>query len=100
MEPHSGPGRPEIESALRGMAARSIRYSRTLRRSMVYVAVPILEIHGDDTRVVAAVRTSIPFASVRDALTAIYWQIALGAVAVALLTAIASLLVARRIARP
>ncbi|MCK4305937.1 MAG: PAS domain-containing protein [Candidatus Eisenbacteria sp.] len=100
MELHSGPGRPEIESALRGMAARSIRYSRTLRRSMVYVAVPILQKHGDDARVVAAVRTSIPFASVRDALTAIYWQIALGALGVALLTAMASLLVARRIARP
>ncbi len=100
MEPHGRPGRPEIAGALDGATVSSIRYSRTLRRSMIYVAIPIRESSAAAERVVAVVRTSIPLASVRDTLRSVYWQIALGMLALALLSAVASLIVARRITRP
>ncbi|MFY9398320.1 MAG: ATP-binding protein, partial [Desulfomonilia bacterium] len=48
--------RPEVIAALTGSTGRSVRYSTTLGRDMIYVALP-LETHRGVT---AALRTSIP----------------------------------------
>ncbi len=98
MEPHTSRGRPEIAAAFEGRPGRSIRFSRTLQRTMLYVAVPI---PGDlPTSPAAVLRLSIPLTAVEAALRIIRLEIFLGAVAVAVLSALVSLLIARRMSRP
>ena len=48
--------RPEIKQALAGQTGMSTRYSYTLEKNMMYLALPIVD-HGT---VAAVVRTSIP----------------------------------------
>jgi two-component system phosphate regulon sensor histidine kinase PhoR len=54
MEDHSG--RPEVVQALEKGMGMDIRYSRTLQRSMMYVALPL---RGDGDNVLAVVRVSL-----------------------------------------
>jgi len=98
MEPHGGPGRPEITQALDGDQGQSTRYSRTLQRSMVYVALPIHDPQSGE--ILGVLRTSVPLTSVRDALRAIRTEIAMGALGVAVLFAALSLVISRRITHP
>ena len=88
--------RPEIIDALKTGTGWSVRYSQTLQKEMLYVAAPMRE----DNASVAVLRLSIPLKSVGEALGEVYWQVALGALAVAVLSAVASLLVSRRLSRP
>ncbi|WP_373501188.1 ATP-binding protein [Desulfococcus sp.] len=94
METHSG--RPEIHKALFGEPGQSMRYSSTLSRSMMYVAVPVQE-RG---RTLAAIRTAIPLDEIDRKLGAIQKQIVGAGLVVALMAALVSYVVARRIARP
>ena len=98
MGPHLGTDRPEILTALNGAVGRSIRYSRTLQRSMLYVAVPLTDATGSPP--IGVVRVSLPLTSMRDALRTTYVKIGLGALLVALVCALASLVLSRRISRP
>ncbi len=52
--------RPEIRAAFQGKTGTRIRYSHTLGKKMVYVAVPI----ADQGKIVCTLRTSMPIASV------------------------------------
>jgi two-component system phosphate regulon sensor histidine kinase PhoR len=88
--------RPEILSALtRGVGASS-RYSYTLEKNMMYVAMPVLA--GDE--VIGVVRTSVPLTSVDRELRAVRGRIVLAALVLTLVASVVSLGVARRIARP
>ena len=60
--------RVEIRSALRGEVGSSIRFSTTLQRDMMYVAIPM---HEED-KLIAVVRTSVSLVSIDKALTSIY----------------------------
>jgi two-component system phosphate regulon sensor histidine kinase PhoR len=100
MEPHTGRARAEIRGALEGGSGHSIRYSHTLQRSMLYVAIPIRAGGGDRGETIGVVRTAIPLTSVENALRAIYLKIILGAIVAAVLCAAVSLAIARRISRP
>ncbi|HZR96193.1 MAG TPA: ATP-binding protein [Gaiellaceae bacterium] len=88
--------RPEIAAALRGTVASGTRYSRTLRESLVYVAVPI----ASGGRVHGAVRITYPTSAV-DARILRYWLI-LGLIAGVVLAVAAGvgLLTARFVTRP
>jgi two-component system phosphate regulon sensor histidine kinase PhoR len=88
--------RPEIISALAGRVGSSSRFSTTLNKNMLYVAIPILS--GDD--IVGVIRTSVPLTSITEMLGSIYINIALGVLIAALTAAVVSFLVSRRIARP
>ncbi|MDD2486301.1 MAG: ATP-binding protein [bacterium] len=55
--------RPEIKQALQGRTGRSRRYSRTLGRDMLYVALPLRQ----DGRITGAVRLALPAADIRSA---------------------------------
>ena len=88
--------RPEIIDALAGDFGTAVRFSHTLGQDMAYVAVPMTS----QSEVLGAVRTAVPLTSIREELSKIYVRIALGAVVVALLTAIISMMVARYISRP
>ncbi len=94
MDNHAG--RPEIALALGGTIGRAVRFSKTLEQNMIYVAVPVV----DDGTVIAVVRSSLPLTGVEKAAGQLVTRVAGGALAVALLLALASLLISRRVSRP
>lgn len=94
MDNHAG--RPEIHKALSGETGQSIRYSDTLSRSMMYVAVPV----EDRGRTLAVIRTAIPLDEIDRKLAAIRGTIFMAGLLVALMATLISYVVARRIARP
>jgi two-component system phosphate regulon sensor histidine kinase PhoR len=69
MEDHSG--RPEVVQALENGMGMDIRYSRTLQRSMMYVALPL---RGDGDNVLAVVRVSLSASDLDRALGTL-WRI-------------------------
>jgi len=94
MAPHND--RPEIIQALATGRGQFQRYSETLNKHMIYVAIPVKD--GDEIRVV--LRTSLPITAIYNALETIYKRIFLGGVIVALCVAGVCLIISRRIARP
>jgi two-component system, OmpR family, phosphate regulon sensor histidine kinase PhoR len=88
--------RPEIAPALAGVEGRAVRYSTTVGRDLLYVAVPVRA--GD--RVVGVTRLALPLVAV-DALAA---RLSLSLLAAAVLAALAAILTAwvvqRAITRP
>jgi two-component system phosphate regulon sensor histidine kinase PhoR len=88
--------RPEIRQAFQGQIGISTRFSYTKETTMMYVAVPI----RDQGRVTAVVRASLPVAFIDRALNRMYFKIALGGMGAALLAALLSLVMARRLSRP
>ena len=94
MDNHSD--RKEVREAIGGNIGNSIRFSRTLKQKMMYVAVPLVK----GNKILGVLRASIPVTSVDNALKSIQRKIALGGLLIALFAAIISLFVARRISRP
>ena len=94
MENHAA--RPEVATALAGRDGRAVRYSTTVHRDLLYVAVPVRR--GD--LVVGAARLALPLVAV-DALAA---RLSVSLLAAALIGAIASIVAAwflqRAVARP
>ena len=88
--------RPEIAPALAGRAGAATRFSDTLRRNEMYVAVPIAR----KDSVAGAVRVSMSLAAIDDALGGVRLRIVFGTLVTAALAALASFAVARRISRP
>ncbi len=88
--------RPEIMTALAGQNGQSLRFSKTLRQRMLYVAVPL----RNDQEVVAVLRTSLPATAVETEIRSIQLKIALGGCIIALLAAGISWIISRRISRP
>ena len=95
MENHRN--RPEIASALTGATGQSVRYSDTMRRHLMYLAVPV-RLNG--VEVSGVVRASLPLAVVDAALAILYRHVALGGLAVAALFAVLAFFLSRRITRP
>ncbi len=89
-------GRPEISVALDGGIGHAVRYSHTLNRNMVYVAVPIRH----EGVLVGSVRTSYSARSIDETLSGVRSRLAFGGLGVALLAALISLSISRRISRP
>ena len=94
MEDHSN--RAEIVGAIQVGLGRSIRFSPTLGKSMMYVAVPVRE----DDQAVAIVRTAIPVTEIDQALNRIYLTIVWAGLIIAACAALLSLLISRRISLP
>ncbi len=95
MENHAG--RPEILPAFSGEVGRATRYSHTVEKTMMFVAVPVL---GDDGELVGIVRAAIPVTAIDRALHLVYERIALSGAFVLLLAAAAGVFISRRISRP
>ncbi|HKL21086.1 MAG TPA: hypothetical protein VJ904_04730, partial [Tichowtungia sp.] len=66
--------RPEIMDALAGYAGRSMRYSNTLKKNMMYVAVPVAQ----GGRVIGVVRTAMPLTEMEQVIGAVQHRIVLG----------------------
>ncbi len=94
MENHAD--RPEIQEALAGATGVSVRFSTTTGRDMLYVAVPVISAG----RAVAVLRTALPLTAMERTLTAVFWRTAAGIGFIAVLAALATLLVSRRLSRP
>lgn len=94
MENHGD--RPEFKDALNKGIGRSLRFSSTLDKRMMYLAVPIQE----QGQTLAVVRTSIPAVAMDESLRDIYNKIILSAVIVAVAAAAVSLVISRTISRP
>ena len=94
MEKHGG--RPEIAEALEGRMGQAERFSETLRRNLAYLAVPV-RMQG---KTIAAVRAAMPLAEIERTLTLAHREVAIGAVAAALLFAALSSHVVKRFVRP
>jgi two-component system phosphate regulon sensor histidine kinase PhoR len=88
--------RPEIREALAGPTGVSIRRSATLKKEMIYVAIPVRK--GE--AVAGVIRAAAPLLSVSQMLRSVYWKIALMGLGIALLAAIVSLILLARINRP
>jgi two-component system phosphate regulon sensor histidine kinase PhoR len=94
MDDHSN--RPEVAKALAGEIGSATRRSTTLKKDMVYVAIPM----KDGEKLSAVLRTSVPLVHAESLLASLYLQIALGGLAIVVLAAGISFLVYRRLTRP
>ncbi|MDP2646646.1 MAG: ATP-binding protein [Desulfobacterales bacterium] len=88
--------RPEVVQAIKNGLGSSIRFSRTLRLNMMYVAIPFKR----DGNLLAVIRTALPVSFIDEALKRVRMKIALGGLLGALLTAVASLFASRYLSRP
>ena len=94
MENHSH--RPEVVEALQGKTGKSIRFSSTANRDMLYVAVPLEK----DGKFTGVIRTSLFLGDIDNLLTKLNYHVAgisLGIVFIALL---AAFLIANSVVRP
>ncbi len=94
MENHAG--RPEIMAAFRGERGSSIRYSETLNRDLLYVAVPVWRAG----KLLAVIRTSVPLLSLEKSLGWMYARIFGAGVVVAVLALVIGAVVSRKITAP
>jgi two-component system phosphate regulon sensor histidine kinase PhoR len=88
--------RPEVIEALAGRTGSAERYSYTLKESRMCVAVSIRQ----DDKIIGVLRTSISMSVIDRAVDAIQLRIAMGGLITAVLTALISLWISRRITRP
>jgi two-component system phosphate regulon sensor histidine kinase PhoR len=94
MENHGS--RPEVLVALEGGIGKSQRFSRTLQKEMMYLAVPVVT----DSRIAGVVRTAMAVDEVDSRLGALRKQVMVGGIVAIVLVSILSLLISRRITRP
>ncbi len=88
--------RPEILSAFADRIGVATRYSYTVKRQMMYVALPL----KNGERIVGVARASLPVLTVQQTLSLIDKKIVLGGVVIAIFAAIISFGVAYWINRP
>ncbi|MCE5252559.1 PAS domain S-box protein [bacterium] len=88
--------RPEVKTALSGTVGMATRYSYTLKKDLMYVAVPV-EQNGS---IIGIVRTSMPVTAVSFSLKIIYMKIALTALVIIVIASIVTFYVSRWINRP
>lgn len=88
--------RPEVIQALAGHTGSSVRFSHTLRRHLVYVAVPLQQ----DNRLVAVVRAAVPADTVAVAFGVMRGQILIGVGLAAVFWGLLAIAISRFVARP
>jgi two-component system phosphate regulon sensor histidine kinase PhoR len=93
MENHSG--RAEIGDALKGLTGRTVRYSPTLHRNMMYVAMPLAS--GEKPGVL---RIAVSLSLIDTTLVEIYWKIIIAGIVIAIFAVLISIAVSRRISKP
>nr|WP_319490605.1 ATP-binding protein [uncultured Desulfobacter sp.] len=94
MENHRN--RPEIQKAFSGGKSVAIRYSDTLDKNMMYIAMPLAYSGGD----AAVIRTAVSISHIDAKVEGMRNSIALVLVLTTVAAALASLYVSRRITRP
>jgi two-component system phosphate regulon sensor histidine kinase PhoR len=88
--------RPEVRAALNGEVGHETRFSESAEQRMKYVALPIRA----DGNIIGVIRTALPSTALDAALSGVRRRIAIGGGVVALLAALLSLWMSRRISQP
>jgi two-component system phosphate regulon sensor histidine kinase PhoR len=88
--------RPEVFKAATGNIGSSIRFSRTLQKNMMYVAVPLKK--NNITQVI--IRTSIPLTFIETSLKTVEFKIFINGLLIAFFASLVCLYISRRISRP
>jgi two-component system phosphate regulon sensor histidine kinase PhoR len=88
--------RPEFQEAVKHGSGSALRFSETLGKKMMYIAIPIRQ----DDKVLAVVRTSVPVTAIDEALANIYSKLFWSGVIIAVLAAMISLAISKKISRP
>jgi two-component system, OmpR family, phosphate regulon sensor histidine kinase PhoR len=88
--------RPEFQDALRRGIGSSIRFSETLGKRMMYLAVPVKQ----DGKVLAVIRTAVPITAIDEALESMYQKLFWAGAIIAAFAAVISLVLSRKISRP
>ncbi len=88
--------RPEIMEALKRKKGVSIRYSLTLDKNMMYIALPVI----NEGRLMAVVRTAVSVSAIDNKIRSVRNNILIALGLTILAAAIASLFVTRRITHP
>lgn len=88
--------RPEILTARQEGFGSSVRYSNTLQKRMMYVALPY---YGPNGELQAIVRTAMAVTDIDEILQSVYIEITLSGMIIALIAAGLHLLVSRRFTR-
>ncbi len=94
MENHAN--RPEVKMAMAGLTGDSVRYSFTVNRNMVYLAVPVIK----DDKLVGIVRTSTPTENLSRVLQGFYAKLGAMILLLVVSAAVVSLALANRISSP
>ncbi|RWX51117.1 two-component system, OmpR family, phosphate regulon sensor histidine kinase PhoR [Candidatus Electrothrix marina] len=98
MEKHGK--RPEITKAYSGQTGSSLRFSTTLHRDMLYVAIPLRLSSADHADKTGALRLSVPATALNTVLGTIRNRVVLASLLTILLAAVFSRQLALRISRP
>jgi len=94
MDNHSE--RPEVKIAFLDSIGQSTRYSNTLKKELIYLAVPFKR-QGE---IVAAVRVAYSMVTFRQSMNLLQRRVLMGAIFVLLLGALFSYFISRRIVKP
>ncbi|MDA8141433.1 MAG: ATP-binding protein [Desulfobacteraceae bacterium] len=87
--------RPEIMAALAGRTGTAMRFSGTLGKRMMYLALPL-----EGPPVQGVVRVAVALTAVEQQLRTLQWHLGLGGLAVAVMAALLCLFISRRISWP
>jgi len=88
--------RPEIQIALSGEKSMAVRYSATLDKNMMYIALPIVDSRSDP----AAIRTAVSISDIDAKVEDMRNSVSLVLILTTMAAALASLYVSRRITNP
>jgi two-component system phosphate regulon sensor histidine kinase PhoR len=88
--------RPEIRAASSGDTGASLRFSKTLSQNMLYVAIPLNNANPSQ----GVLRLSVSAAALDAMLSTIHRRLLYGILLIALMAAMVSYFLARRISRP
>ncbi len=88
--------RPEVIDALKGQVGVASRFSHTLQQDMMYVALPVFE----NEQIVGCVRAALPVKTLTRTLESAFYPVVNSGLAIALVAALISLWLSRRISRP
>lgn len=94
MDNHSN--RPEVVNALKGQLGVASRFSNTLQLNMMYVALPVI----DDDQISGCVRAALPIKNLTKTLESAFYPVINSGLLIALVAAMISLWLSRRISRP
>jgi two-component system phosphate regulon sensor histidine kinase PhoR len=94
MENHSH--RPEVVEALQGKTGKSIRFSSTANRDMLYVAVPI-EKNG---KITGVIRTSLFLKDIDNLLTKLNYHVAWISLGIVFIALLGAFLISNSVVRP
>ena len=88
--------RPEIKAAFNNTNGRSVRYSYTLKKQLIYIAVPL----KINRQLSAAVRIAFPLSAYQNSINSLRSRILIGGLLALILGALFSYFISRRISKP